>query len=242
MKIAECKVELIDSMGTDLSVVNAARVSFHKESFYEFDMDDPFVRYLSSKDKKLIKYLADHNHHTPFGHCFLSFRIKAPIFIARQLAKHQVGLCWNEVSRRYVDDEPEFFLPSSWRSRPESSIKQGSGTKEITHINWELGGGLFHPEIIRDAVLSWVGNAYHNYKMLLKAGVAPEQARMILPQNMMTEWIWSGSLLAFMRICNLRLDSHTQKETQDVAKEIAFYLEKEFPESWGVYKRFNENI
>jgi len=230
MKIADCKVELIDSMGTDLSVVNAARVSFHKESFYEFDMDDPFMAYLSSKDKKLLKYLADHNHHTPFGHCFLSFRIKAPIFIVRQLEKHQIGLCWNEVSRRYVDEEPEFFFPKTWRGRPENSIKQGSG-KDIPDQN----NANFHTK-------SSVKVCLETYNTLLKEGVCPEQARMILPQNMMTEWIWSGSLLAFMRICNLRLDSHTQKETQDVAKEIAFYLEKEFPESWGVYKKFNENI
>ena len=232
MKIAECKVELIDSMGTDLSVVNAARVSFHKESFYEFDMDDPFVRYLSNKDMKLLKYLADHNHHTPFGHCFLSFRIKAPIFIARQLAKHQVGLCWNEVSRRYVDDEPEFFFPKKWRGKPINA-KQGST-------------GEFDPNQLEYNLDMWSRticvNALDLYQKCIKEGLAPEQARMFLPQNMMTEWIWSGSLLAFMRICNLRLDSHTQKETQDVAKEIAFYLEKEFPESWGVYKRFNENI
>lgn len=230
MKIVDCKVELIDSMGTDLSVVNAARVSFHKESFYEFDMDDPFVRYLSHKDMKLLKYLANNNHHTPFGHCFLSFRIKAPLFIARQLAKHQVGLCWNEVSRRYVDEEPEFFFPNKWRGRPENSIKQGSG-KDILYQN----NANFHIE-------SSVKVCLETYNTLLNEGVCPEQARMILPQNMMTEWIWSGSLLAFMRICNLRLDSHTQKETQDVAKDIAIHLEKEFPESWGVYKKFNENI
>lgn len=230
MKIVDCKVELIDSMGTDLSVVNAARVSFHKESFYEFDMDDPFVRYLSHKDMKLLKYLANNNHHTPFGHCFLSFRIKAPLFIARQLEKHQVGLCWNEVSRRYVDEEPEFFFPKILRSRPEKNIKQGSGE---THpdSNHYLGSQR-----------NWIEQCLAIYKDMIKVGIAPEQARIILPQNMMTEWIWSGSLLAFMRICNLRLDSHTQKETQDVAKDIAIHLEKEFPESWGVYKKFNENI
>ena len=232
MKIAECKVELIDSMGTDLSVVNAARVSFHKESFYEFDMDDPFVRYLSNKDMKLLKYLANNNHHTPFGHCFLSYRIKAPIFIARQLAKHQVGLCWNEVSRRYVDEEPEFFFPKKWRGKPLNS-KQGS-TGEF-----DPNQPLYNLDIWSKGICA---RSLEIYIQLITDGLAPEQARMFLPQNMMTEWIWSGSLLAFMRICNLRLDSHTQKETQDVAKEIAFYLEKEFPESWGVYKRFNENI
>ena len=232
MKIAECKVELIECMGTDLSVVNAARVSFHKESFYEFDMDDPFTAYLSHKDMKLLKYLANNNHHTPFGHCFLSYRIKTPIFIARQLAKHQVGLCWNEVSRRYVDDEPEFFFPKKWRGKPINA-KQGST-------------GEFDPNQLEYNLDMWSRticvHALDLYQKCIKEGLAPEQARMFLPQNMMTEWIWSGSLLAFMRICNLRLDSHTQKETQDVAKEIAFYLEKEFPESWGVYKRFNENI
>lgn len=233
MKIVDCKVELIDSMGTDLSVVNAARVSFHKESFYEFDMDDPFVRYLSHKDMKLLKYLANNNHHTPFGHCFLSFRIKAPLFIARQLAKHQVGLCWNEVSRRYVDEEPEFFFPEVWRKKADN-VKQGSSEEAVDVID---AGGW-----------NWISPQDHvktlleHYKHLLSLGVCAEQARMILPQNMMTEWIWSGSLLAFMRICNLRLDSHTQKETQDVAKDIAIHLEKEFPESWGVYKKFNENI
>ena len=232
MKIADCKVELIDSMGTDLSVVNAARVSFHKESFYEFDMDDPFTAYLSHKDMKLLKYLANNNHHTPFGHCFLSYRIKAPIFIARQLAKHQVGLCWNEVSRRYVDDEPEFFFPKKWRGKPINA-KQGST-------------GEFDPNQLEYNLDMWSRticvNALDLYQKCIKEGLAPEQARMFLPQNMMTEWIWSGSLLAFMRICNLRLDSHTQKETQDVAKDIAIHLEKEFPESWGVYKKFNENI
>ena len=232
MKISDCKVELIDSMGTDISVVNAARVSFNKRSDYMYDDDDPSVEYMSDKDKKLLKYLADHNHHTPFGHCFLSFRIKAPIFVARQLGKHQIGLCWNEVSRRYVDDEPEFFFPKKWRGKPLNS-KQGSA-------------GDFGPNQPLYDLDVWSKNTCASnlsvYNGLISDGLCPEQARMILPQNMMTEWIWSGSLLAFMRICNLRLDSHTQKETQDVAKEIAFYLEKEFPESWGVYKRFNENI
>ena len=125
MKITECNVELIDSMGTDISVVDAARVSFKKKSYYLYDDDDPNVEYLSDKDKKLLKYLADHNHIIPFAHAFLSFRIKAPIFIARQLGKHQVGLAWSEVSRRYVDEEPEFFFPKEWRGKPLNS-KQGS--------------------------------------------------------------------------------------------------------------------
>ncbi len=231
MKITDCKVELIDSMGTDLSVVNAARVSFNKKSQYLYDDDDPTIEYISDKDEKLIKYLAKHNHHTPFGHCFLSFRIKAPIFIARQLAKHQVGLCWNEVSRRYVDDEPEFFLPKAWR---ESSVDKKQGSSNIL-----INEDEFHPS--KWAQFS-MRIALNSYQYLLETDVCPEQARMVLPQNMMTEWIWSGSLLAFIRVCNLRLDSHTQKETQDVAKEIAFHLGNRFPESWGVYRKFNENI
>src|ERR1043166_5131845 len=134
MKIASQKVELIDSMGSDLSVVNAARVSFHKESEWEHFVpetgqvkppDWDTVERLGEKDQKLIGYLAKHGHWTPFAHAFLSFRIKAPIFVARQLVKHQVGLAWNEVSRRYVDDEPEFWFPDVWRGKPVNA-KQGS--------------------------------------------------------------------------------------------------------------------
>jgi thymidylate synthase (FAD) len=230
MKISNIKVELLDSMGSDLEVVNAARVSFKKQSSFEYDKDDPFNLYLNNKDINLIKYLANNNHHTPFGHCFLSFRIKAPIFIARQLAKHQIGLCWNEVSRRYVDDEPEFYLPQSWRYRGEN-IKQGSSD---FIINEEI---FCSDKISKDLCQ----NALNTYSYLIKIGVCPEQARMILPQNMMTEWIWSGSLLAFLRVCKLRLDPHTQKETTLVAKEIIKYIKEHFPESWNAYNN-NANI
>lgn len=235
MKISDCKVELIDSMGTDISVVNAARVSFNKRSYYMYDDDDPSVEYMSEKDMKLLKYLAEHNHHTPFGHCFLSFRIKAPIFIARQLGKHQVGLVWNEVSRRYVDSEPEFFFSKEWR-RKADNVKQGSSNDSYKEVLVSVDQDLtYDAECICALALFWY---QHNISM----GLCPEQARMILPQNMMTEWIWSGSLLAFIRVCNLRLDPHTQKETQDVAKQIAFYLDQRFPESWGVCKKYIENI
>lgn len=227
MKIVDCKVELLDSMGDDLSVVNAARVSFHKKSYYMYDDDDPMVEYMSEKDQKLLKYLADNNHIIPFAHCFLSFRIKAPIFIARQLGKHQVGLAWSEVSRRYVDEEVEIFLPKYWRKRA-TNIKQGSSSEFIEEIPYEI------EESIRFSL--------ETYKTMLEFGICPEQARMILPMSMHTEWIWSGSLLAFIRVCNLRLDSHTQKETQDVAKEIAHHLDMRFPESWKVCKKFNENL
>jgi len=236
MKISDCKVELIDSMGTDISVVNAARVSFNKRSYYMYDaVQRSSVEYMSEKDMKLLKYLAEHNHHTPFGHCFLSFRIKAPIFIARQLGKHQVGLCWNEVSRRYVNEEPEFFFPKEWR-RKADNVKQGSSNASYKEVLVSVDQDLnYDAESICALTLFWY---QHNISM----GLCPEQARMILPQNMMTEWIWSGSLLAFIRVCNLRLDSHTQKETQDVAKEIAYHLDMRFPNSWRVCKKYIENI
>jgi thymidylate synthase (FAD) len=232
MKISDCKVELLDLMGTDLSVVNAARVSFNKKSYYMYDDDDPSVEYVSDKDQKLLKYLADHNHVLPFAHAFLSFRIKAPIFIARQLGKHQVGLAWNEVSRRYVDDEPEFFFPEKWRGKPLNSKQGSTGDFDPNQPEYNLDVWF----------TSYCAITVENYKELIKNGLCPEQARMILPQNMMTEWIWSGSLLAFIRVCNLRLDPHTQKETQDVAKQIAYHLDMRFPESWGVCKKYIENI
>ena len=194
---------LIDSMGTDLSVVNAARVSFAKES-NEF----------SDKDAKLINYLAKHNHWSPFGHASLQFRIKAPIFVARQLVKHQVGLVWNEVSRRYVDDEPEFYIPENWRLKADDK-KQGSSDETIKYSI--------------DSTMEYVKQTYDN---LLKADVAPEMARMILPQNLYTEWYWSGSLMAFARVCNLRCKPDTQMETQLIANEIDFKSRELFPISW----------
>ena len=224
MKISDCKVELIDSMGTDISVVNAARVSFNKRSDYMYDDDDPSVEYMSDKDKKLLKYLADHNHHTPFGHCFLSFRIKAPIFVARQLGKHQVGLAWNEVSRRYVNEEPEFFFPKKWRGKPLNS-KQGSAG------DFDPNQPLYNLDIWSKGICS---RSLDIYEQLITDGLCPEQARMFLPQNMMTEWIWTGSLFAFIRVCKLRLDPHTQKETQDVVQDIADVIAQKFPETWGV--------
>ena len=196
-------VNLIDVMGTDLSVVNAARVSFAKES-NEF----------SDKDAKLIHYLAKHNHWSPFGHASLQFRIKAPIFVARQLVKHQVGLVWNEVSRRYVDDEPEFYIPSEWRLKADDK-KQGSSDETI---EYNLG-----------STLEFIKTTYQN---MLKANIAPEMARMILPQNLYTEWYWSGTLMAFARVCNLRCKPDTQWETQQIANLIDIESKQHFPTSW----------
>ena len=233
MKIAKQSVELIDCCGGDLSVVNAARVSFHKESemeefTYYHDMYGPVIgSKLSDKDAKLIKYLAEHNHKSPFNHAFMSFRVKAPIFVARQLVKHEY-LPWNEVSRRYVDEEPEFYFPEYWRKKADN-VKQGSSDEAVDVIEYHGTNGKHGSEDIPlDAV--WVAlEAYH--RMLVK-GVCAEQARMVLPQNMMTEWIWSGTLFAFAKMCNLRLDSHTQKETQEIAKMIHTTASNLFPVSW----------
>jgi thymidylate synthase (FAD) len=205
MKIGKIKVELIDKMGSDHSVVNAARVSFDKEA----------KNYGSNDNSKLIKYLATHNHWTPFSHAFASFRVAAPIFVSRQLAKHTVGLSWNEVSRRYVSSEPEFYLPDYWR-KSAPNVKQGS-SDEAVNYDWY--------DVYKEPL--------EMYTQMLDCGVCPEQARMVLPQSMITEWIWSGSLYAFARVCNLRLDSHTQKETQEVAKQIDAYMIELFPESWS---------
>jgi len=206
MQISKQEVSLVDSMGSDLSIVNAARVSFHKVA-EEF----------TDKDVGLINYLAKHNHWTPFAHTSLSFRIKAPIFVARQLGKHQVGLVWNEVSRRYVDDNPEFYLPDMFRKKAEN-VKQGSSSDPIDTSNKWLRYATAHYE-----------ESLSLYNDALDDGMCPEQARMLLPQSMMTEWIWTGSLAAFARVCHLRLDPHTQLETQEIATLLATHLSAIFP-------------
>ncbi len=210
------EVTLIDSMGSDLTVVNAARVSFAKESEWEeipFG-NGPTEGLLKDGDERLIKYLAKHDHWSPFGHCSVQFRIKAPIFVARQLVKHQVGLVWNEVSRRYVDDTPEFYVPKKWRLKAKDK-KQGSSDEEI--------------EYNIEGAVQFVTQTYNN---LLKEGVAPEMARMVLPQNLYTEWYWSGTLMAFARVCNLRCKPDTQKETQTIANMIDQECKDLFPNSW----------
>ena len=235
------KVELLNTMGDDLTVVNAARVSFAKESEWENGKYEEFVfegvsgtkeveRKLSERDTKLINYLANHDHWTPFGHCTASFRIKAPIFVARQLAKHQVGLVWNEVSRRYVDDEPEFYRPNKWRGKPVNA-KQGSSNETIDRILVKYPGleQLNTPNSEYELVLDRVLNLYNG---MIESGIAPEMARMVLPQSMYTEWWWTGSLAAFARICKLRLDPHAQAETAEIAQGINDALEEKFPVGW----------
>lgn len=207
------KVSLIDSMGSDLTTVNAARVSFGKKSEWEYGEDG--THHLSYKDAKLIKYLAEHKHLSPFGHAFASFHVKAPIFVARQLVKHKF-LRWNEISRRYVDDEPEFYVPDVWRGR-SANKKQGSDGKwqpdykKLDDAIWEL----------KDL-----------YSQMVYDGCAPEMARMILPQSTMTEWYWSGSLDAFADMCKLRCKEDTQYETRLVADQISKEMKQLFLVSW----------
>ena len=211
------KATYIDHMGNDLTVANAARVSFGKTSEME---DDPWgPPKLKAKDDKLIRYLAKHKHISPFGHCFASFHVKAPIFVARQLVKHKF-LRWNEISRRYVDDEPEFYVPEVWRGR-SADKKQGS--------EGEVKLGTLDDTIVSDSP----HEALCAYNALLDAGVAPEQARMVLPQSTMTEWYWSGSLDAFADMCNLRCKPDTQAETQEVAWDISEKMKELFPVSWA---------
>ena len=206
-------------MGSDLSVVNAARVSFSKNSNFVWKekqgTSTMFEEVLSDKDKKLINYLAKHNHWSPFGHASVQLHIKAPVFVARQLVKHQVGLVWNEVSRRYVDDEPEFYIPEVWRKKPEGSIKQGSSEETV---KYDIAGTIEYTK--------------QTYKNLLREGIAPEMARMVLPQNMYTEWYWSGTLYAFARVCELRCKDDSQRETRDIAWQIDKLVKDKFPVSW----------
>jgi thymidylate synthase (FAD) len=226
------KVDLIDKMGSDLTVANAARVSFDKASEWnadyieEIDADTRSISHkytlsLKEGDKKLINFLARENHWTPFGHCSLQFRIKAPIFVARQLAKHQVGLVWNEVSRRYVDSEPEFYFPENWRKKNPDK-KQGSYEDEFVDLKFAE----------QCNIKSVVEICKNTYNAMLNMGVCAEQARMILPQNMYTEWYWSGTLFAFARVCRLRVKKDTQKETREIAEEISELASKYFPVSW----------
>ena len=202
------KVDLIDVMGSDLSVVNAARVSYAK-----------FKNKIEDRDEKLIKYLAEHEHWSPFAHASLQFRVKAPVFVARQLVKHQVGLVWNEVSRRYVSFPAELYKIRKWRGKPENSKQGSSGEIKLDPTT------LHRLELFNQESLVL-------YNALIDKGIAPEQARSLLPQSMMTEWVWSGTLYAFARVCNLRCAKDTQEETQEVAKQIASICKEKFPVSW----------
>lgn len=219
------KATYVDHMGSDLSVVNAARVSFGKKSEWELvtfhlgeDWQEAQLRALKETDAKLIKYLATHGHYSPFGHCFASFHIKAPIFVARQLVKHEY-LRMNEISRRYVDSEPEFYVPDVWRGRSKEKKQGSEGVVELFYDDESYLGEA-------------QATAISMYQHLLKVGVAPEMARMVLPQSMYTEWYWSGSMDAFANMCNLRLKEDTQYETRLVAQQIDKVMGELYPVSW----------
>jgi thymidylate synthase (FAD) len=264
------KATLMDHMGSDLTVVNAARVSFGKEShaveWLDYDYENKarcgdLIAILDPKDQNLIRYLASgmsakdiekwkkqmitandpdtvmeaynalksaEPHMSPFGHAFASFHVKAPIFVARQLVKHKF-LRWNEISRRYVDDEPEFYVPDVWRGR-SADKKQGSEGEITTSCVYDMSGELTHPKFAAQDVNE---TALHIYKGMVAAGVAPEQARMVLPQSTMTEWWWSGSLDAFASMCKLRCATDTQYETRVVAEQVSKALGDLFPVSWA---------
>jgi len=249
------KAEYVDHMGSDLTVVNAARVSFDKESemdieykvwnhdqgfpseeeeiemiqkgFVDVTEPDHWTTVweksnLKQSDEKLINYLAKHNHWTPFSHVQITLRETVPIFVARQRFKHMIGFTYNETSRRYVDNTPEFYVPDSWRSRPDGSVKQGSG--EALDNDWQNALAIKYQAEMEAAL--------ELYNAFLEAGVAPEQARMVLPQSMYTSYYVTGSLAAFARAYKQRIDSHAQIEIQSVAKQWGEIIQPLFPVSW----------
>ena len=228
------KVTYEHHVGDDITVVNAARVSFGKKSRYyygdeaeiaaDFYKEWEYPTFMLSEDVKLINYLAKHNHKSPFNHCFITFHVKAPIFVARQLQKHEY-MPWNEISRRYVDSEPEFYQPDVWRGR-SADKKQGSEGE----VNVNMSS-------YKSRMLDLV----KHYNKLVEMGVAPEQARMVLPQSMMTEWYWSGSLFAFSKMCGLRLKPDAQYETRLVAEQIEDKMTELFPESWTALRAYDDN-
>jgi thymidylate synthase (FAD) len=206
-------VEYVGHLGSDLTVCQAARVSFDKESVLGAD------GLLSAKDTKLISYLAKHNHFTPFAHPQITLRVKAPISIRTQLFKHKVGMVENESSRRYCKDTPEYYTPK-WRSSPTDGAKQGSS-------DFMMGTAALEQQY-----KNVCDDALEAYKELLSSGVAPEQARFVLPQGMYTSWIWTGSLSAYARVCKLRSDPHAQWECREYAQAISKIIEPLFPISW----------
>lgn len=217
------KVELVDSMGTDLTAVNAARVSFNK---HKEEMD--------KGDEKLISYLGTHNHWTPFSHIVLTMRETVPIFVARQRFKHTVGFSYNEVSRRYVSDEPEFYYPPYWRSKPLNK-KQGSGDQTINFLNYSyrLGGKEIGNYIPVDEVYKELITVCSEvYQKMIDSGVAPEQVRMVLPQSLYTSYYVTGSLAAWARAYNLRKKEDAQEEIRNLALMWHNIIKEKFPVCW----------
>ena len=218
MKTSDIRVTAIhpERWGDDLDVVNAARVSFHKVS-----------EQFEAKDEKLIRYLAKHKHFSPFNHSFITMRVKAPIFVARQLVKHKF-MPWNEVSRRYVDEEPEFYFPEYWRKKADN-VKQGSSEEKVDlkFSDWSSEG----EDVLIETPYEMIEYQVEYYLRMMRQGVCAEQARMILPQNTLTEWIWSGTLGAWCDMLTLRLDPHTQYESRIVAQKAVELIRPYFPVS-----------
>lgn len=206
-------VTYIDHMGDDNDVVNAARVSFSKSA----------DQYTDTQNERLIKYLRNHQHWSPFSHAFIKFHVTAPIFVARQLFKHQVGIAINEESRRYIDTDPTFDAPTIWRNRPPKSMKQGSGDIVTDETN----------SVINQIVAKHTKNSMQLYKELLRLNVAPEQARTVLPLYTNTSWIWTGSVEAWLRVCGLRLAPDAQEESRQVAEQVSVHLKELFPKTWS---------
>lgn len=222
--MSQIKVEYINHCGDDLSVVDAARCSFDKQSDWDYYTESGVstgeIKGLKSSDEKLVKYLASHKHYSPFNHSFISVRVKAPVFVARQLVKHKF-MPWNEVSRRYVKDRPEFYRPDSWRLAADN-VKQGSAGDANELLNAQAMAILSSNDL----------DSLDKYDWLIEKGICAEEARMVLPQNMMTTWIWSGTLGAFCDMLVLRLDEHTQYETRVVAQQVAEIVKELFPVSY----------
>jgi len=211
------KVTYKDHFGSDNSVVDAARVSFSKEA----------SGYTPEQNNKLIKYLAKHQHKSPFFHTAISLHLKMPIFVARQIMKHTTGIEYNEVSRRYVDSEPEFYFPDVWRKKADN-VKQGSSDEAVANYQ-----SLWEYDSVENDYNAHMNETAEFYKHLLSQGVAPEQARMVLPQSMYTEVIMTGNLYAIANMYIQRSDSHAQKETQDLAKQIGDIVKPLYPVSWA---------
>ena len=240
------KVELVSSMGSDLSVVNAARVSFNQESTWEqvptkllngVEWDETITETLSARDRKLVEYLAKHKHTSCFEHQVATLRLKVPIFIARQIQRHRT-FSYNEVSRRYVDSPPEFFWPDKWRKRADN-VKQGSSDEEVVSPWSTSAFGLVATNAKTEAEYMQA-TALACYENMLSYGVAPELARMVLPQNMYTEFYMTGNLRNWAHFLHLRLDGHAQKEVQDVAQMVSDILAPLYPVSMEALLKYHE--
>lgn len=229
--MVDIKAEYVDHLGDDLRVVNSARVSFDKESDWEnpkhggnYVCDEkgrPFGGKLKLADEKLIRFLARERHEMPFAHCQVTLRVKAPVPIARQAFKSKVGFVESEESRRYIKSTPEIYVPDEFRAAPVGSIKQGSGNRHSDSDRWRRE----YEKAVKEAVFL--------YEDMISAGICPEQARFVLPQGAMVNWIWTGSLLAYARFYKLRADGHAQKEIQELAGQIDAIVRPLFPVSWS---------